>query len=126
MAGSTCWSKRGRVWLLQPEIRVEAFRLLGNSFFRTLCAPHISILTDRELILVQDGAAKRWGKNVQYGGIWNYIPLDKITSISLADTQDDLVSMSIHLPGDDCIDSLFSVSNRQEAEMLQSRIEAVL
>ena len=47
--------------ILQPEIRDEVLRLFGNSFFRTVCLAHLSILTDRELILIQDGTGKRWG-----------------------------------------------------------------
>jgi hypothetical protein len=118
-------------FILQPEVRVEVFRLLGNSFFRTLCTPHLSILTDRELILIQDGDGKRWGGrasygSAKYGGVWSYIPLDKITSISTADAQDDLLTMSIHLPGDERIERLFSVSNRGEVDMLLCRFEAIV
>jgi hypothetical protein len=113
-------------FILQPEVRVEVLRLLGNSFFRTLCTPHLTILTDRELILVQDGDGKRWDGSAKYGGVWNYIPLDKITSISTADAQNDLLTMSIHLPGDDGIERLFSVSNRGEVDMLLSRFEAIV
>ena len=75
-------------------------RLLGNSFFRTLCSPHLNILTDRELILIQEGVGKCWAcgtryggakyGGVKYGGVWSYIPLDKITSISTTDAENDL------------------------------------
>ena len=122
-------------FILQPEVRVEVLRLLGSSFFKTLCTPHLSILTHRELILIQDGDRKRWGSRasygcakyggVRYGGVWNYIPLDKITSISTADAQNDLLTVSIRLPGDDGIESVFSVSNRGEVDKLLSRFEAI-
>jgi len=117
-------------FVVQPEVRVEVLRLLGNSFFRTLCTSHISILTDQELILIQDGDGKRWGAGAKYGGltyggVWHYIPLDKITSISLAGTEDDLLTMSIHLPGDDSIEALYSVSNRGGVDDLLSRFEAI-
>jgi hypothetical protein len=112
-------------FILQPEVRVEVLRLLGNSFFRTLCIPHLIILTDRELVLIQDGDGKRWGGSAKYGGVWNYIPLDKITSISIADAENDLLTVSIHLPGDERIERLFSVSNRGDVDMLLSRFEAI-
>ncbi|MBN1219008.1 MAG: hypothetical protein JXM69_08770 [Anaerolineae bacterium] len=111
--------------ILQPEIRAEVVRLFGHSFFRTRCSPHLSILTDRELILIQDGTGKPWGGDLKYGGVWNYIPLNKITSISLTGRQDDLLTLSIHLPGDDGLDCLFSVSNRPEIDRLLSRFEAI-
>jgi hypothetical protein len=112
-------------FVLQPEIRGEVLRLLGHSFFRTRCTPHLSILTDRELILIQDGASKRPGRGIRYGGVWHYIPLDKITSISAAGTEKDLLTMSIHLAGDDRIESLFSVSNRGEIDILIGQFAAI-
>jgi len=123
-------------FVLQPEIRVELLRLLGSSFFRTLCTSHINILTDKELILIQDGVGKRWGGSaryggakhgggVTYGGVWHYVPLGKITSISLAGTENGMLTMSIHLPGDDSIETLYSVSNRGEVDELLSRFEAI-
>jgi hypothetical protein len=112
-------------FILQPEIRVEMLRLLGRSMRRTRCTPHLSILTDKELILIQDGAREGWSKSVRYGGVWLYIPLAKVTSISLAATEDDLFTMSIHLPGDDRIESLFSVPNRAELDEFLSRFEAI-
>jgi hypothetical protein len=117
--------EQGVHFILQPEVRVEVLRLLGNSFFRTLCIPHLSILTDRELILIQDGDGKRWDGSAKYGGVRSYIPIDKITSISTADARNDLLTMSIHLPGDDGIESMFSVSNRGEVDTLLSRFEAI-
>jgi len=112
--------------ILQSEIRDEVLRLFGNSFFRTVCLAHLSILTDRELILIQDGTGKRWGEDIRYGGVWNYIPLDKITSVSLTGPEDGLLTMFVRLPEGDSIDSLFSVSNKQEVDGFLSQLEASL
>ncbi len=112
--------------ILQPEVRDEVLRLFGNSFFRTVCLAHLSILTDRELILIQDGTGKRWGGDIRYGGVWHYIPLDKITSVSLTGPEDGLLAMFVRLPEGDSIDSLFSVSNKQEVDGFLSQLEASL
>jgi len=112
--------------ILQSEIRDEVLRLFGNSFFRTVCLAHLSILTGRELILIQDGTGKRWGEDIRYGGVWNYIPLDKITSVSLTGPEDGLLTMFVRLPEGDSIDSLFSVSNKQEVDGFLSQLEASL
>jgi len=109
--------------ILQPSIRVEMLRLLGRSFFRMLETPHISILTDRELILIQDGGGKEWGRDIRYGGIWNYISLNKIASVSSTATQNGLLTLSIHLPGDERIDSLFLTTKKPEIEELQRQIK---
>ena len=111
--------------ILQAEIREERFKLLGNSFFRAVCLSHLSILTDRELILIQDGTGKRWGGDIRYGGVCHYIPLDKLTSVSLSGPDGKLLTMSVRLPDGDSIDLLYSVSNRPAVEAFLSRFEAV-
>jgi hypothetical protein len=113
-------------FILQQEVRAEVFRLLGRSLFRTISVPHLSILTDKELIIVRDGIGKQWGKGVRYGGVWHYISLKKIASILLTDGDNDLLIMSINLPGNDRIDALFSVSNRREVDLFLTRFESLV
>ena len=112
--------------ILQPEIREEVLRLFGNSLFRTVYRSHLSILTNRELILIQEGTGKRWGEDVRYGGVFHYISLDKITSIALSEPENELLTMSVQLPNGDCIDSVFSVSNRQEVDRFLTHFGAIL
>jgi hypothetical protein len=111
--------------VLQPEIRAKILALFGRSWSRTISIAHLGILTDRELIMIRDEKSGRWDDKTRYGGVWNYIPVDKITSISLTPKNDDLLVLSIHLPQDDHIDSLFSVSNRQEVELLLNQFETL-
>ena len=66
------------------------------------------------------------GGDIRYGGGWHYVPLDKITSISLTGPEDELLTMSVRLPEGDCLTSLFSVSNRQEVHKFLSQLEASL
>ena len=110
--------------ILQPEIRARIVRLFGMSLFRTISTSHLVILTDRQLIIIKDENPGRWGDDSRYGGIWNYIPLGKIASVSLAEKGDDLLTLSIHLPQNDQIDSLFSVSNKQEVELFLNRLKS--
>jgi hypothetical protein len=108
--------------VLQPEIRVEVLKLFGRAFYRVLSPAHISILTDRELILIKDGMDRRVGGGVRYGGVWSYIPLDKIAATSLEGKAGDTLTLSIRLPGDDCIEALLSASNKPAAESLLGRL----
>jgi len=112
--------------VLQPEIRAKLLTLFGRSLSRTISTAHLSILTDRELIMIRDEKTGRWGDKTKYGGVWNYIPLDKITSISLTPEKGDLLVLSIHLPQNDHIDSLFSASNKQEVELFLSQFETLI
>ena len=91
--------------LWQPEIRHKLLTLLGRSFFRTIAMTHLLILTDRELIIIrEDEASPQWRDESRYGGVWKYIPLDKITSISLAPKETNLLALVIHLPENDSLD----------------------
>ena len=112
--------------ILQPEIRARIVRLFGMSLFRTISTSHLVILTDRQLIIIKDENPGGWGDDSRYGGIWNYIPLDKIASVSLAEKGGNLLTLSIHLPQDDQIDTLFSVSNEQEVELFLNRLGTLI
>ena len=112
--------------VLQPEIRARILTLFGRSLSRTISTAHLGILTDRELIMIRDEKSAWQGDKTRYGGVWNYIPVDKITSISLTPKNDDLLVLSIHLPQDDHIDSLFSVSNRPEVELVLNQFETLI
>jgi hypothetical protein len=109
--------------IYQPEIRAEVLRVFNRSFYRTLSAPHLAILTTSELILIQDGAARRVGRGVRHGGIWTYIPLSKISALSLADGPDDRLTLTIHLPGDERVDMPFSASMKSELDVLLSSLK---
>ena len=101
----------------QPEIQENMFTVLGRSFYKTVATAHISILTDRELILIRDEEQSRWSWNARYGGTRCYIPLNKITSVSVTRKESGLLALSIHLPGNDQIVSLFSSSNERELDL---------
>jgi len=113
--------------ILQPAIRVQIFKVFGLPFSRTISPAHITILTDKELIIIQDEATKlRMGKNAEYGGIWKYIPLNRIASASLAQREDNLLALSIHLCADDRIETLFAASNEHELRLFLERLEGLL
>jgi hypothetical protein len=108
--------------VLQPDIRLEVARILGHSFYRMVAPAHLTILTDCELITIRDDQSQLRNESTRYGGIWTYIPLCKITSVSLAEKEDNLLGLSIHLPGDDHLELLFSAANRREVEGLCTAI----
>ena len=113
--------------ILQPAIRFQIFKMFDLPFSRTISTAHITILTDKELIIIQDEATKlRMGKNAEYGGIWKYIPLNRIASASLAQREDNLLALSIHLCADDRIETLFAASNEHELRLFLERLEGLL
>ena len=99
--------------LLQPEIRTKLFKLFNRAFWRTISASHISILTDRELVIIREDQ-ERWVKDTSYGGIWSYVPLNKVRAIALAENDDNTLTLSIELPAQDCLQARFSDTNKFE------------
>src|SRR3972149_9175451 len=113
--------------LWQPEIRNKLLTLLGRSFFRTIAMTHLLILTDQELIVIrEDEASPRWRDESRYGGVWTYIPLEKITSISLAPKETKLLALAIHLPENDRLEFLLAASHPTAAERILTPIEKEL
>jgi hypothetical protein len=102
--------------IFQPEIRASVWTGLGRTFYRTISPTHMSILTDQELIMIREN--ERRGGDDKYGGIWDYIPLNKIVGISLHEKDDHLLVLSIQLPNGESLEYLFRDSLRQEANQL--------
>ena len=112
-------------FVLQPEVRVDAPRLLGRSWWGTIHPAHLTILTDKELIIIRDEAGVRWNPDAKHGGIWTYVPLDKIAATSVEKTDDGMLTVSIHLPENDRINLLFSASREEEVALLLSHVESL-
>jgi len=108
-------------FILQPEIQESLLTFLGKTYFRTITPTHMSILTDRELIVIREDAARR--KEDRYGGIWDYIPLNKIKSLTVSEKTVDLVGLTVQLPEDTSIELLFQVSAKEELNQLLNRFK---
>ena len=113
-------------FVLQPEVRVDAPRLLGRSWWGTIHPAHLTILTDKELIIIRDEAGVRWNPDAKHGGIWTYVPLDKIAATSVEKTDDGMLTVAMHLPGDDLIDLLFSGLREEEVMLLVGQVEGLI
>jgi len=110
--------------ILQPEIRAEVLKLFDKTFSRSISTAHLIILTDSELIIIRDDESQSWLKGSRHGGIWSYIPLNKVTSVSLTGKDNDLLVLSILLSEKQHLDSLFQVSMKGELERLVNRFKS--
>lgn len=109
-------------FILQPEIRVPVVKILGKTYYRAISPTHMSILTDRELITI----CEEEPKNIvvgKYGGIWTYIQLNKIVSLTLNRKDNDLLALSIQLPEGTRLEYLFQSSAKQELDQLLERFK---
>ena len=112
----------GVLW--QPEIQAQWLSLFGRPLSRTISPAHLSILTDREVILIRDNPSK----DSKYGATRTFVPLAKIASVSLDEKKDGLLVTSLHLPENDRLDLLYSASNGAKVERVleQLRTAALL
>jgi hypothetical protein len=105
--------------ILQPEICVSKLTFLGKKYYKTISPTHMCILTDRELILIREDAVRR--KEDKYGGIWDYIPLNKIISLSVSENNDNLLVLTVQLPQNTFFELLFQASAKGEVKQLLDR-----
>ena len=105
--------------ILQPEIRTRALTLLGKTLYGLVSPTHMCILTDRELITVRE--EDRRSADDKYGGIWDYIPLDKIVDLSLSQRDGHLFELSIQLPDGAPLEYLYQASAERELNELLDR-----
>jgi hypothetical protein len=112
-------------FVLQSEIRQPLFTIFGKTFDKALSYAHIVILTDRELIVIEDAGSGRESSAKSYGGIWQYIPLRTIDSVSLSEITNGRVTLSIQCRPDRTIQILFDDSNLPELEHFCTDLQAL-
>ena len=113
-------------FVFQPEIRSKILSELGRSLSRTVAVSHLLMLPDRELILIrEDEKSPKWRDGARYGGFHAYIPLHKIVATTLTEVGADLLNLSIWMPCEDHIDTLFAMSKREELHALLKQIESL-
>jgi hypothetical protein len=66
----------------QPEIHLPTLILFRKSVLSKYLTGHLTILTDKEMILVQESKRMKSLKESLYGGIFTYIPRSQIQNIS--------------------------------------------
>ena len=114
--------------LWQPNINKPIFTLGWHTFYRTLALAHLTILTDKELIVIQEDERSRENhQRVRYGGEWQYIALSHIQTVSLRECADDLLALSLTLsPGERQLEIVFTVSRKQDVFRLQDALEKLI
>ncbi len=107
--------------ILQPEIRASRFRILGRTFYKTISPTHVCILTDRELIMIREELLQ--GRDDKYGGIWEYVPLQKVEALSVRVKNDDLLALSVQLVTNEQFERLFQASMKNEVAQLRVQFD---
>ncbi len=107
----------------QPERCIaEGMNLLKHVVFRRYATSHLSVLTERELILIKENTPSRSAHTAVYGGVFTYIPQRKIHDITFTPNPEKACcTMEIALPKNIRLRSEFSLDNA-ELDVLQQAV----
>jgi hypothetical protein len=104
----------------EPERCTQEFKLFDITLFRRYATDHLSILTEKELILIKEDKRVRINKESKYGGVFTYIPRRQIRDVSfISDPRNSHCTMEITLSENTRLASEFSSAN-EGLELLQS------
>ena len=106
-----------RQFVFQPEIQNPFFTIFGMTLYKPASLAHMAVSTDRELILIQETGNDKELSPARYGGIWQYIPLHCIDSVTVEDSTTDRVKLLIRCQPDAVIEKVFDRSNLVELEI---------
>lgn len=106
------------VW--QPKIGKPIVRLGRRVLVQsTLIPAHLVMLTDHELIVIEDDERTKEIRGVRYGGKRHFIPLVNISSATRLATSDDRLALSLKLtPGEHQLAFLFASSQEHAVARL--------
>ena len=126
--GSLVRGERVLHTLWQPKICKPIISAGKHAFYQTtVLLAHLVILTDKEIIVIQDDERSSENRGVRYGGKWQYIALRNINAASLLGGADDTLVLSLSLsPGERRVEILFAASQRQEIVEFQSKLEKLI
>lgn len=111
------------IW--QPELRQSLIRihiplLMRTFLYRTVFPHHVTMLTDQELILIRESECIV--SDDCYGGVWDYVPLNKIMNSDIGRDQDGLLTLSIELPDYQVLETMHLPSLHTELETLVNKL----
>ncbi|MGA2141249.1 MAG: hypothetical protein ABSG94_02405 [Brevinematales bacterium] len=95
--------------VFQPFIKVKFMKF----FTKTISASHLTVLTGKEMIIIREEIFR--SKIDPYGGIWDYISLDKIRDISFTEGPEaGTLKLALSFSGNNTLNTIFT-PDREEA-----------
>jgi hypothetical protein len=66
----------------QPDRCIKTIKFFNRTLFRQYATGHLSILTEKELILIRESKRTKTDNRNLYGGVFTYIPLRQIQDLA--------------------------------------------
>lgn len=100
--------------IYQQEIRAKVFKI----FSKRITTVHLTILTDKELILIEEGPTIKSSMG-KYCGVWTFSSIDKINDISVKETDNsDIVCLKICYFDNDSKELYFATARCDDLDTL--------
>ncbi len=113
-------------FVFQPGIKNPFFTIFGMTFYKPAALAHMVVRTDRELILIEETGDDKEMSPARYGGIWQYIPLHCVDSVTVEDTAEDCVKLLIRCQPDALIEKIFDRSNLPVLERFCTDLQTLI
>jgi hypothetical protein len=111
-------------FIMQPTVSEPLLGRWNRLFYKTVVPAHVSILTNSEYIDIHEAVKPWWFFGANYGKTYRYIRRSRIRSVQVNDHDDELIALSLHLPGDESLDVSFDTDRRQDVEQMLNEFEA--
>lgn len=114
------------IW--QPEITSRNFSVLQGSSNHLVVNAHLTILTELELIFIEEDPDSLQRNGNRYSGIWHYVALENLLSVSVVETQSKgrFFDLSFKTKSDISFRRSYSEENRPKALGLKEKLERLL
>ncbi len=113
-------------FIMQPTISEPLLGKWNKLFYKTVVPAHVCILTNSEYIDIHEEVNPWWFFGANYGKTYRYIRRSRIRSVQVDDHDDELIALSLHLPGDEQLDVTFDTAKRQAVEQMLDEFETSL
>jgi len=112
-------------WLWRPDVTLDTALASQWPFYEAQRVNHLTLLTDRALILIWDQVNEAGAEDEErYGMVSRYIPLVPITDVQVKEDAAGLPYLSLTLCHEVTIERLFTANQRIELEELVRAIQA--
>jgi hypothetical protein len=81
----------------QEDIPLSKLNFFNKPVFSSYLSGHLAVLTDREMIFIKESEEIRAIHDTSYGGVFSYIPVDKVKSVDFQMTDDKKVDCVVSI-----------------------------
>jgi hypothetical protein len=86
-----------RASVYQGDIPLSKLNFFKKPVFSSHLSGHLAMLTDRELVFIKESEEIREIHDTSYGGVFSYIPLEKIKSVAFESNNDKKVDCLMNI-----------------------------